>query len=381
MDIDTQDLIEAGALDAGCAGLWVELLDGPVPYWIESGSCGSSATAIWVTPAQLPEGELVGLRILWSTSPAPSAGDGSSVFPFFDDFDDFDDDNGLWESERDGGADIEAIDGMLETDGGVLLWSKQPVLGPDDEMVLRIAWSHEGPNMEIGAGTISDPGGLSSGPFGREWEGFVHTADGGGGGFAYSQQSPSCGDASSGGSQLFSTSAGESFVRAAVRWQIGSGGLSSLLDVGAQIDRGGDNCLTSTAPKPILLLPDEETRGDETDPTQRVDFVFVRPVAFEPSILNTDAAACALIFEPPETLPSESADTGVPAESGGLAPPHPPVPARETTPFVGCACASTRGPSPLGALDIRALGLAAVGIAALVSARRSPRSTRARARA
>lgn len=337
---DTTSLIENQSLDSLCAGLWVERVSEPIPalvsLWIEPETCNTTQTRMWINAGDLDEEQPVALILHWGTAPAPEAQGGALVFPFFDDFIDEATSLSMWNYDSDNDEGLALLAGDLVTNSGVLLWSKDPVFGPTDELVARIGWSYAGPNVEIGAGTVMGTGGGRD-RSDRSWEGFVHYGDREVGGIA-TVRPPDCNrSTSSPNNQVFASDSGD-LLRVSVRWWIDAGSLWSSVQGDSQtVTRGPVDCYDDTASKSILLLPDEEQGDGSTDPDQHTAFVFVHPISAVLSESSRADELCDRAFDtqPADTststhiLPPFERDTGV----------APSLLERAQQP-VGCQCAT-----------------------------------------
>jgi hypothetical protein len=276
--VDTEGWIDAGELDADCETLRVTDLDGvDRAFWVEGATCDTGATRIWVSLPEVPT-EPTSLVLQRGGAPASPGGDGVAVFPLlFDDFETFD--RRVWE-ER-GSGDAVAEQGALTAEDPKLVFTADaPLSAGDTALVARIdAVGGYFDDFEIGGGEVdaaADASDLWAGS--RSWYGFTHlsfddayynTAPG-------TSPGPRCtGDLHS-GPWLPTASDPRRYTRVEVTYE--HDGTSRLVtDAGVVLDRAADAGCEPASPLPVLVVFDHLDEG--ANPTQRLDFVLVRPTA------------------------------------------------------------------------------------------------------
>jgi len=86
--IDTSALMRAGKMRPDCGDIRVYDSDGAtqLPYWVETGTCGTLATRIWVKVPSIPGGAKKTIYLTYGNLSLTSLSSGDSVFPLFDEF-------------------------------------------------------------------------------------------------------------------------------------------------------------------------------------------------------------------------------------------------------------------------------------------------------
>ncbi len=84
--LNTQKLISLGLMNQDCSDLRVtDQIGVKVPYWIETGTCNTTNTTVWVKALALQPGENT-YYVYFGNPNAKSESNGDQVFEFFDDF-------------------------------------------------------------------------------------------------------------------------------------------------------------------------------------------------------------------------------------------------------------------------------------------------------
>jgi len=88
LTIDTTSLVSAGKMRSDCGD--VRFLDSDVAtqlsYWVETGTCNTASTRIWVKVPSIPGGAKKTIYMVYGNQSLASQSDGSKVFIFFQDF-------------------------------------------------------------------------------------------------------------------------------------------------------------------------------------------------------------------------------------------------------------------------------------------------------
>lgn len=278
----TADAIDHGDLAADCSDLWVSDDQlAPVPFWLED--CGAAEAHLWAAVDVDPAGPAVTLLVHTTGIPGASTSDGSAVFPLL--FDDFDDPAAFAANWREiGTGDGDLSGGRYESHAVKALVSTSPALSADDsELVVAIdaagGWDDD---VEIGGGDIDADGATDYLWHGsRRWYGFSHVTyldayyDTIGGTTPVSVGG--CVSDWYAGEWLPETGQGAAPRRVTVSYDR-AGGSRLDTDAGVSIARSagasGAAC-AAASPLPALIVLDHASGG--ANPTQHLDYVFVRP--------------------------------------------------------------------------------------------------------
>ncbi|MDD3102263.1 MAG: DUF2341 domain-containing protein [Patescibacteria group bacterium] len=89
-DLDTQALVLAGKMEDDCADIRFIDSDGTTAlnYWIESGTCNTATTDIWVKVPSISASSTKTIYLYYGNAEAENAASGDDTFVFFDDFED-----------------------------------------------------------------------------------------------------------------------------------------------------------------------------------------------------------------------------------------------------------------------------------------------------
>jgi len=298
--LDTRALIQSGTLDAQCVNIQAlgqksKGCDLPLPAWVTPGTCNTANTEIWVKAPTLSFGK-VRFNVLFGS--APNTAKPADVFQFFDDFDGTSLDTGAWTALPTGSKAITLKDGLLSSTGASALQSKAgaAVLKPGQNVFgVRLLASDTGAQLELAAGAVSP----TSSPLdsdNRLWNGLGiknNATSGFSEGTLPNKLDPgtgtACNDAKNNGN-LFtgSTSLWSYGSAASAKYQVAEFGYDqkSGASIGSiSTSKGykaswtiGPACKTP-ATLPILIVLDEATAASgDTDPTQVIDYVYVRQI-------------------------------------------------------------------------------------------------------
>lgn len=305
IQIDTRSLIAAGTLNADCSNLRIHGGSGcgaARSFFLPDYACNSSATEIWVLVPDLVAGEREVLSVTFDG--AGSGSDGAQVFPFFDDFEGSAIDTTRWIARAQGNASVSVSGGVLSSQGIFILESVSKAVSAGQSVVgVRMAASSElNTDVELGVGTIDDSVPLLVWAYARTWDGLtfvshddtIYAFDGPSGSSCdhLNDGSP---PASLGNPWVDHAPATASFLTAEFTYA----NRSNLTEASLRTSRGASFSYTSptgcTLPTslPVMISLDHDT--NDTSPTQRVDYVYVRPsTSTEPtaSVLSSSTLAC-----------------------------------------------------------------------------------------
>jgi hypothetical protein len=286
-ELDTQTLIETGAMQPDCADLRVRFGAGggtELPLWIAEHSCNSPATEVWVRVPQIPGGGTVVVELWWGDPTAPSVADGELVFEFFDGFEGAALDSARWQVH--GSGSVTVAEGVLASVGDVMLQTQANVMASGTRVLgVRIkAESVAHTDVELGAGDVSGLAGSGTWAFDRQWDGVtflsyddtLYVVDGPPGSSCNSptidprvmRVGPAWVDTP--------TTAPATFLTAEFGYQTASTGTQAWLETSRALRLEGTSADACELPSqlPALIGPDHES--DSHTPTQELDYVYVR---------------------------------------------------------------------------------------------------------
>lgn len=301
--LDTRALVNQGLLAADCSNLRIFAGAGcseARSLFVAEHSCNTTTTEVWVRIPQLDVGAREVLAVAFDSARGEAA-DGRRVFPFFDGFQGSSLDLTRWIPR--GSGTVTLSGGVLQSQGIMLLQSlPAAVVAGQSLLVVRLAaLGMYDTDLEIGAGAMSDTLPQTVWAPGRSWDGISFVSQE----FAtYGFDGPAgsgCDDVggtslppSIGASWVDHPPTAASFLTAEFAYANRGASEATL-----RTSRGAS--LRYTAPAgcslppslPVLITLDH--LAEAGSPTQRIDYVFVRPTAArEPSssVLSTSTAAC-----------------------------------------------------------------------------------------
>jgi hypothetical protein len=286
-ELDTQTLIESGAMQPDCADLRVRFGAGggtELPLWIAEHSCNSPATEVWVRVPEIAGGGTVVVELWWGDPTAPGVADGELVFEFFDGFEGAALDSARWQVH--GSGSVTVAEGVLASVGDVMLQTQANVMASATRVLgVRIkAESVAHTDVELGAGDVSGLAASGTWAFGRQWDGVtflsytdtLYVVDGPSGS---SCDSPTIAPAAMRvGPPWVDTpdTAPATFLTAEFGYETASTGTQAWLETSRALRLEGTSADACELPSqlPALIGPDHES--DSHTPTQELDYVYVR---------------------------------------------------------------------------------------------------------
>ena len=284
---DSTPYIQAGTLDSACANIIVRAnaakgCDQVRPSWVSPESCGTQQTELWV---QIPSsGFGTAMRFVVQLGQKPEQAYGpTDVFDFFDGFE------GTtlssdWQALPVGGKALSVKGGELTGIGVAAIQSKTAWLKPGQTVYgVRVQAQTSGASPELAGGAVTSAI-LASGK--RAWNGLgiLSGADGFPQGTLPALIAACWGDSndvlkSPPSNWAYSSGVNAKYQLAEFGYDQGGGTSTGTLSTSRGYSATwtvGQGCATPTS-LPILIVLDEATAaGNETDPTQRIDYVYVR---------------------------------------------------------------------------------------------------------
>jgi hypothetical protein len=131
--INTATLISAGKMQNSCGDIRMINSQGEIlPYWIETGTCNTSSTNIWVNIDSIPTSGTT-IYIYYGNPSAAPGSNGSTTFPFFDNFDS----NTLDASKWGATGSYSITNGVLTIATGSI-YTKSPILSSAQGYVYEV---------------------------------------------------------------------------------------------------------------------------------------------------------------------------------------------------------------------------------------------------
>jgi hypothetical protein len=302
VQLDTRGLISSGQLAADCSNLRVVGATGcgtARPFFLPQHTCNTATTELWVRVPQLLPGGRVVLAVTFATGGSPS--NGSQVFPFFDGFDGTALDLARWKVYGPGTYSVS--NGVLQSQRIMLLESTTNAVtaGASTIAVRMAALGARDTDVELGVGRVSNGAVIWS--YGRSWDGFTFLsydiasyAFDGPSGSPCDQLTDGDIQPSIGSPWVDHPPATASFLLAEFSYANVSGRMRASL----QTSRGASlsytapaNCTLPTS-LPVLITLDHY--AEASSPTQRVDYVYVRPTTPNPpaaTVTTSSSEACS----------------------------------------------------------------------------------------
>ncbi|RIB35321.1 MAG: hypothetical protein BXU00_02210 [Candidatus Nanoclepta minutus] len=105
--IDTQSLISAGKMRSDCGDIrFTDANGNPLSYWIESNTCNTQNTKIWVKVPSIPANGQVTIYMYYGNPSATSLSDPKNVFYFYEDWESGSVNNTIWTVTTTGTASV-----------------------------------------------------------------------------------------------------------------------------------------------------------------------------------------------------------------------------------------------------------------------------------
>jgi len=114
LTINTASLVSAGKMQSDCDDIrFVNSTNSSIDYWIETSTCNSAATNIWVEVPNIPASGTETIAMYYGNPSAAAGKSGDNTFLFFDDFEDPSDaiNTTKWSSTTTGGAPVVTVSG------------------------------------------------------------------------------------------------------------------------------------------------------------------------------------------------------------------------------------------------------------------------------